>query len=105
MNIKVFKMKFLVFFVSFLALSNSLDSDLKPVKHILKTYHLSHHETREFEPAFNNGRIINGFPVTTDTRFPFVTDNLVTWPDQTQNICTGSILSNLWTITARQCML
>lgn len=98
-------MKFLILFLSYLTFSSSLDSNFTPVKHILKTSRLSEKEIRKFESASTNGRIINGFPVTTADRFPFVTDNLVTWPDRTQNICTGSILSILWTITARQCML
>lgn len=98
-------MKFLIFLASFLALTAALDEGFTTIRHTLKTYRLSAQEIRKYEPAFASGRIINGFPVTSDTRFPFVTDNLVTWPDQTQNICTGSILSASWTISARQCML
>ena len=100
-------MKILIFLASIFALTSALDFKAEGLIRIQHTLNIPTESPDEFlqKTTRGSGRILNGFPVNSDTQFPFVTDNLISWPDQTTSECTGSILSATWTISARQCML
>lgn len=100
-------MKILVIFALFAtALAAKLpDGDYTPVSHTLKILELSDEEiSRQYGEKPRGERLTNGFPVMSDDRFPFVTDNQFFFPDLPTFFCTGAILSTTWTITARQCI-